>query len=116
MPHLMSHLMPHLGPRCRTPLSRAPIHLAHTNEKRGRAERPSPRVSPPVLTGDEQRRRGRPYSWLTFWLTSRIAERQRHEACAVAHLDPHQDLMLALRLGVEQRLAHVAGIGDGLAA
>src|SRR5580700_11183820 len=94
----------------------APIHLAHTNEKRGRAECPSPWVRPPALTGDAQRRRGRPYASLTRRRTLRIAERQRHEARGVALLHAQQHLMLALRLGIDQRLAHVADIGDRFAA
>src|SRR6202030_2441878 len=121
--------------------------LPHTNEKRGRAKRPSMSmirksgdrfserscstkilerqqcwrsrwVSPPALTGDKQRRRGRPYRSLTRRRTSHlgIAERQRDEARSVALLHAHQHLMLALRLGIAQRLAHVADIGDRLAA
>src|ERR1700732_2851930 len=121
--------------------------LPHTNEKRGRAKRPSMSmsrksgdrvserscstkilerqqcwrsrwVSPPALTGDEQRRRGRPYWSRTHRRTShlRIAERQRHEARGVALLHAHQHLMLALRLGIDQRLAHIADMGDRLAA
>src|ERR1700680_2821272 len=75
-------------------------------------------VGPPALTADEQRRRARPYSSLTRRRTSRlrIAERQRHEARGVALLHAQQHLMLALRLGIDQRLAHVADIGDRLAA
>src|SRR4029077_12312953 len=75
-------------------------------------------VSPPAPTGDKQRRRGRPYWSRTRRRTPRlgIAERQRDEAHAVALLHAQQHLMLALRLGIDQRLAHVADIGDRLAA
>src|ERR1700680_1674084 len=69
-------------------------------------------VSPPALNGDAQRRWGRPYSSLTRRRTShlRIAERQRDEAGGVALLHAHQHLMLALRLGMDQRLQHVPAI------
>src|SRR5580658_730441 len=124
-----------------------PLFQAHANERRGRAKRPSMSmirksghrfserscstkilerqqcwrsrwVSPPALTGDEQRRRCRPYSSLTRRRTShlRIAERQRHETRGLALLHAHQHLMLALRLGVDQSLAHLADIGDRFTA
>src|SRR5258708_33735005 len=112
----MPHLTPCGSPRCRTPLARAPIHLAHANEKRGRAERPSPWVSPPALTGDEQRRRGRPYASRTPPRTPhlRIAERHPPQARGVAPLPARPHPMLALGLGIDQPPWHGAGLRDPL--
>src|SRR5580698_200504 len=49
-------------------------------------------------------------------ICSRLTERHRHKARDVARLHPHQHVVLALRLGLDQRLAYIAGIGDRLAA
>src|SRR6516164_8111838 len=46
----------------------------------------------------------------------RMTKRQCDKPRGVAHLRADQDLVLALRLGFAQRLAYVAGIGNGLAA
>ena len=46
----------------------------------------------------------------------RTAERHGHEPGRVAHLHAHQNSVLALGLGLFERVAHVANVGDRLAA
>src|SRR5271169_6817726 len=49
-------------------------------------------------------------------LTSGLAERQSDEPRRVADLHAHENIVLALRLRLAERLTHIAGIGDSLAA
>src|SRR5262252_9552321 len=46
----------------------------------------------------------------------RITKGQGDKPRGIAHLHAHQDLMLALRLGLAQCVADIAGIPNGLAA
>src|SRR5271169_6177958 len=48
--------------------------------------------------------------------SSRIAERHGHELGRIAHLHAHQNGVLALGLGLFERVAHVANVSDRLAA
>src|SRR5260370_6946803 len=66
-----------------------------------------PRSSPQYLTGLAGR--------LRIYLL-RITERQGDKPRGIAHLRAHQYLMLALRLGLTQCLADIAGICNGLTA
>src|SRR5260370_2750402 len=66
-----------------------------------------PRSSPQYLTGLAGR--------LRIYLL-RITERQGDKPRGIAHLRAHQYLMLALRLGLTQCLADIAGICTGLTA
>ena len=48
--------------------------------------------------------------------SSRSTERHGHEPGRIAHLHAHEDGVLALGLGFFERVAHVANVGDRLAA
>ena len=66
-----------------------------------------PRSSPQYLTGLAGR--------LRIYLL-RITKRQGDKPRGIARLHPHQDLVPALRFGLAQRLADIAGICNGLTA
>src|SRR3954453_16248797 len=79
---------------------------------RGRALGPVPRKAPSAGATDA----GDTLHWFERLRPSALRQRYRDEARGAAALDPHQNAVLvAVARGVD-RLAHVAGAGDGLAA